>query len=162
MPPPRPVPEVLRGRPFMVAEARERGVTTAMLEGARFRQLLRGVHVESDVSLSLPLWLQAALLVLPADATVTCLTGLHAHEVNVGAAWPLRLATCYPHPVRRERVRLIRANGLPQRAGRVASAEHCFASACAELDLVDAVTAGDWLVHLGHTTPDALRRYAHE
>jgi hypothetical protein len=87
------VPAQLRGRPFTVVEARSLGVSRTMLEGARFRTLFRGVHVCTDVALSLPLWLQAASLLLPPDATVVSLTGLHVRGVLVGAPWPLRFAT---------------------------------------------------------------------
>lgn len=156
---PAPVPAALRGRPFTAAQALELGVTAKMLEGARFRQLLAGVHVCAGSPLSLLVWLRAASLVLPEDATVTHLTALHVRRVFVGPAWPLRFVSQHPHPVRRTGLRVTRGQMLPPRTGRIASAEHCFAVACCVLDLVDAVTAGDWLLYRRHTTLDALHGY---
>jgi hypothetical protein len=156
------VPAELRGRPFTVAEANSLGVSRTMLEGVRFRTLLRGVHICADVALSLPVWLEAAFLLLPDDATVVSVTGLHARGVNVGQPWPLRLATTADRRARHPRLRLARVHTVPTGVGRVASAAHCFASACAELDLVDAVTAGDWLVHRRLASLEELVQYAGE
>lgn len=148
-----------RDEPFTVAQARSRGISRTMLEGKRYRRLLVGVHIRSDVPLSLWVWLQAAFLVLPADATVTHVTGLHVRGVHVGPPWPLRFVSTHRRQVRRPRLRVSRALALAPRRGRLASAEHCFVASCVDLDLVDAVTAGDWLLHRGHVTLDALRAY---
>jgi hypothetical protein len=65
----------------------------------------------------------------------------------VGAEEPLRLVTAHPHQVRRPGARVRRsAAALVAEAG---DAETAFLSAAGELDLVDLVAAGDWLVRLG-------------
>lgn len=153
------MPLALKDRPFTTATAAQHGVTPTMLTGSSYRRLFLGVHADARLVLDLGVWVQAALLILPADAVVTSLTGLHLRRVLVGPAWPLRITSQHRHPVRRAGIDVRRAGSRPPGSARVASPEHSFASACAVLDLVDAVTAGDWLVHRGHTTIVALAAY---
>lgn len=87
MPRADPLPDALRQRPFTRAQVLEGGLTRRALQGRRFRVLLRGVYVCSDVPLDLGVGVRAALLILPADAVVTGLTGLHVRGVRVGPAW---------------------------------------------------------------------------
>ena len=134
------------------------GLSPTTLEGKRFRSLLHGVYMLADQPLTLPIWVDAARLVLPDDAIVHHLTGLHARGVWVGAPWPLRFASSTDRQVRHRVVRMARLQRLPACDGGVAAAGACFAAACAELDLVDAVAAGDWLLHLGRCSYDDLRR----
>ena len=131
-----------------------------MLAGRRFQRRRTGVYACAELELDLTTWLQAAFLVLPADAVVTGLTGLHARDVLVGPPWPLQLVTTHDRPVRRPGLRVIRAGELPPHIGAVAVAGHCFAAACAGLDLVDAVTAADWLLQRGRPTRQELVAYA--
>ncbi|CAN5199263.1 hypothetical protein BH24ACT12_BH24ACT12_01070 [soil metagenome] len=152
-----PLPSALRTAPFTLESARDHGLTLRMVRGRRYRRLFRRVYVCADVKLDLQTWVRAAMLVLPTDATVTGLTGLHARGIHVGPAWPLRFVTTHPHPVRRPRLEVSRVRLLPPGQHRCASAAHCYVVACADLDLVDAVTAGDWLVHRGRVTLADLR-----
>jgi hypothetical protein len=159
MPPPLPVPPALRGRPFTLAEANRLGLSEAALRGRRFRRVFATVYVTATTAMSLPVWLEAARLVVPKDAVVTSLTGLRLRGVQVGPRWPLHFVTASGRRLRRGRLHVTRATVLPPGHGKVATAEHCFLAACERLDLVDAVIAGDQLVHLGHTTPAALAAY---
>jgi hypothetical protein len=106
--------------------------------------------------MSLERWIGAALLVAPADAVVSHLTGLRLRGVEVGPRWPLRFETASGCHVRRDRLHVARVDRLPPCRAGIASAEHSFVTACAGLDLLDAVIAGDRLVHLGHATPKSL------
>lgn len=152
------IPQPLRRRPFTLAQARTYGLSDDVLYGARFRRMFDGVYVCDDVQLGLSEWLEAAFLITPADSVATGLTGLRARGIDVGPRWPLHLATASGVHLRRDRLRLSRVRKLPAHEGRLGSAEHCFVVACAHLDLVDAVTIGDWLLHLGHC-PQALADY---
>jgi hypothetical protein len=152
-----PVPESLRQRPFTLTEALAAGLTPKMLRGSRFRRLFAGVYVCADVAMDLAAWVFAARLVMPVDATLTHLSGLHARGAHVGPAWPLRFVTTEPHQIRRAGLCVSRASALPQRRSGVASVESCWLTACTDLDLVDAVMAADRLLHLGHTTLTALQ-----
>jgi len=150
------LPVDLHRRPFSLAAARSQGITEAMLRGPRFRTLFAGVYVRADVSMTLPLWLAGARIVLPHDAVVTGLSGLRLLGIAVGPRWPLQFVSASGRRVRRDRVELIRVAALPACRGGIATAEECFVEACKKLDLVDAVTVGDQLVHLGHATRASL------
>lgn len=139
MPTPCPVPLLLDGRPFTLAEARGLGVSEAVLRGRRYRRLFAGVYVTADTAMSLHRWLGAALMVVPPDAVVTSLTALRVRGVEVGPRRPLRLVTTSGSRVRRDRLDVTRALVLPPHDARLASAEHSFLAACEHLDLVDAV-----------------------
>lgn len=159
MPTPGPVPPLLQGRPFTLREARSVGLSEAVLRGRRYRRLFASVYVTTHTAMSLHRWVDAALLVVPPDAVITSLTALRLRGVEVGPRWPLRFATTSGSRVRRDRLDVARVNVLPPHVGRLASAEHSFLAACAHLDLVDAVMAGDQLVHRGHTTPADVVSY---
>lgn len=145
------IPAELRGRPFTRAEARSYGLSDDVLYGARFRRMLDGVYACADLETNLWLWLQAAFLIAPTDSVVTGLTGLRVRGIDIGPRWPLHLATASGRRVRRSRLRVSRVQKLPPTNDRLASAAHCFVVTCAEVDLVDAVTIGDWLLHLGQS-----------
>lgn len=125
-----------------------------MLAGSRFRRLFAGVYVCADVPLDLTVWLDAAFLVAPPGSVVTGLTGLRCRGVDIGPRWPLHLAADVDSRVRRARLRVTRVAELPPHTGRLTDAAHCFTTSCAEIDLVDAVAIGDWLLHLGVSRAD--------
>ncbi len=143
-----------------MAQARAHGVTARMVQGRRFRRLLDGVHVCVDTPVDLRVWLRAAVQVLPGDAVLTHVTRLHALGVHVGPAWPLRFASTHVHRTRRQELQVTRVRVLPPNEHRVATVEHAWVTACADLDLVDAVTAADWLLHLRRTDRARLEAYA--
>jgi hypothetical protein len=131
-----------------------------VLRGSRFRQLTRGVYITRDSEATYELQVRAALLYLPAPALATSITGLWLYGVEVGTPLPLRFVTTHPHPVRRDGLKVTRSTTLPAHHGPVASAEHCWLAAAAELDLVELVTAGDWLLRLNKVSLPGLRAYA--
>ena len=150
------IPPSLRDSPFTVLDAAASGLTPKVLRGTRFRRLLTGVYVCSDVAMDLPTWIRAARLVLPGDATLSHLSALQAYGVQVGPTRPLCFVTTESHQVRRTGLYVSRVRTLPPRHAGVASAESSWQSSCRVLDVVDAVTAADRLLHLGHTTVPKL------
>lgn len=149
VPNPSSIPAAIRVRPFTLAKARACGIDRHVLAGSRFRRMFAGVYVCADVPLNLNVWLDAALLIAPPDSIATGLTGLRCHDVDIGPRWPLHLATTSSARVRRPKLRITRVKELSPRDGRLATSAHCFVVACANIDLVDAVTIGDWLLHRG-------------
>ncbi|UYM06428.1 hypothetical protein [Solicola gregarius] len=149
MPKPRPIPAALRARPFTLAQARECGIGRRVLAGSRFRRLFSGVYISTDWPLDLNTWLEAALLIAPPGTIVTGLTGLRCRGIDIGPRWPLHLATRAETRVRRPHLRITRVTTLPPHDGRLAEPADCFVTACADVDLVDTVTIGDWLLHRG-------------
>jgi hypothetical protein len=156
----KPVPPALRTLPFDVATALRHGVTRRQLRHPRFRRLLAGVYVCADVPMDRARWLMAARLILPEDAVLCGVSGLHARDVQIGPPHPMRFVTRTGRPVRRPGVLVRRSRLSPPVDGGMLSAERCWVEACAELDLVDSVAAADHLVHLGHTSVPSLQTAA--
>lgn len=160
------IPASLRGRPFTTAEARAAGLSSTVLKGRRFCQVLRGVWVCSDVLLTLTMRLQAARLILPGDAVVSHTTALTLLGVESVPDAPLHFSTNVPARTWQQGIVLHRrrwplhsdvVNGVP-----VVGPDRAFVDSATVLGHRDLVRAGDAIVRLGHTTPEKLRRYAHE
>jgi hypothetical protein len=159
MPPVLSVPLPLRVRPFSSAEAYTRGVSATALRSPQYRRLFHGVYACSALPLDCATWVRAAHLVVPGDATLTSLSGLHLRGIAVGPACPLRFVTTARHQVRRAGLSVSRLAALPPHDDHLASPPACWVAACASLDLVDAVTAADQLLHRRSTTLPALHAY---
>jgi hypothetical protein len=104
--------------------------------------------------------LVAAALKIVRHAVAVGVTTLHQHGIDIGPPTPLYLVSTNPHPVRRAGLNVARVRALPPHNGSVATAEHAFASAATRLDLLDLVTAGDWLLRSNRCHLPALRAYA--
>ena len=146
--------------PFTTAPAAGLGLGRGGLRGRRVRRELRGVHLPTDEPPDEHSRVAAALLVLPPGAAADGLTALRLRGVDVGETDPLWFVTTHPHPVRRPEVR-VRRTSAALRPGTVdglpaLAAADAFVAAALHLDLVELVAAGDWLVRLGLTTPEAL------
>ena len=143
---------------FTTAQARAHGFGRGALRGRSVRRELRGVYLPAWADTSLVNRLEAARLVLPGDVQPDGVTALHLLGVEVGAAEPLRFVTAHPHQVRRPGLRVRRSTrAVVDAAGLPASA---FVAAARELDLVDLVASGDWLVRLELVSPAELVRAA--
>ena len=149
----------MTGRPFTLAEAQAAGLTRKVLRGKRFASTGRGTYVQ-DPAPDESLLVAGALLTLPRETVATGVTGLRLLGVMVGTAEPLRFVTTHPHQVRRRGVRVSRVRQLPSHRGTVATPEECWVAAAAELDLVEQVAAGDWLLRTDLTTLAALHSSA--
>ena len=158
--PSRDIPDEFRNRPFPVAEARAAGMSRRMLRGTRFRAVTRGVYATDPVPESYATLVRATLLTLPVATIATGVTGLRLYGVLVGAELPLRFATSHPHQVRRQGVQVTRVKHLPPHCGQIAVPEQCWMVTADELDLLELVTAGDWLLRIRRTTVAKLEAYA--
>lgn len=146
--------------PFTTAQARELGLGRGALRGRRVRRELRGAYLLADEEAAERDRVAAALLVLPPGAVADGLTAVRLHGADLGDTAPLRFVTTHPHPVRRPEVRVRRTSGVVRSVvvdGLPAlGAADAFVAASLHLDLVDLVAAGDCLVRLERTTPEAL------
>jgi len=89
-------PAELTAGPFTVAAARRTGVTHRMLQGAGWKQLLRGVYADSGLVVTDQVRLAAIRLALPPDAVATRLSAAWLHGVwqpPPGHPVPLHFAT---------------------------------------------------------------------
>lgn len=144
--------------PFTTAQAAAAGLSEAALRTRAVRREHHGVYVDARLEPGLALSVAAARLVLPADAVLDGVSALHALGVDVGDPRPLRFASTHRHQVRRPGIRVRRVRSLPpvDAHGSCVTAEAAFVDAARELDLVDAVAAGDRLVRLSRTSPARL------
>lgn len=154
-------------RPFTVAEAREWGISSRMLELRRFRRLFRGVYVLAEVSLTGHDWFVAALTVGPRDAVLSHRSAqrLYGPELS-GGDGRIHLSTRRNAVCRDERIRVHRrlhpistseADGLP-----VTSPARTFVDCALTVTFVQLVVFGDWLIHRGLVTFDELLAYCHD
>jgi hypothetical protein len=64
----------------------------------------------------------------------------------------MTFATAHPWPVRRRDVKVMRLKQLPPHREGIAAPEHSWLVAASTLNLLDLVTAGDWLIRRRRTT----------
>ena len=142
------------------------GLSSTVLKGKRFRRVFRGVWVYADLLITLHVHIHAARLVLPADAVVSHTTALALLGVESVPQVPLHFSTNTPSRRWHEGIVLHRRiwplhhemiDGLP-----VVGPDRALVDSATVLGHRDLVRAGDALVRLGHTTPEKVRRYAHE
>ena len=129
-----------------------------MLRGQRFAPTGRGTYVLRS-ELAEGTLVRAALLTLPSQTLATSVTGLRLLGVMVGSPEPLRFVTTHPRQVRRQGIRVRRVGSLPPHRDSVAIPEYCWLTAALELNLLDLVTAGDWLLREQLTTLPTLQAY---
>lgn len=139
---------------FTTAHARDLGYGRGALRGRTVRRQLRGAYAPAWAADTLANRVEAARQVLPHDVRPDGVTALRLLGVDVGSEEPLRFVTTHPHQVRRPEVRVRRST--PDAVAGAARPAPAFVAAARELDLVELVAAGDWLVRLRLTTPEDL------
>jgi hypothetical protein len=92
------------------------------------------------------------MLALPPGTIVTGVTGLQLLGVDLGPELPMTFASTHRRQIRRRDVRVMRLKELPPHRDGIASAEHCWLIAASTVNLLDLVTAGDWLLRRRRTT----------
>jgi hypothetical protein len=156
------IPQPLTGQPFRADDARALGLSWKTLQGTRFRRIAQGVYVAADSAETHRMRVRGVLCALPGDTIVTGVTGLQLLGVDVGPELPMTFATTHPRQIRRPNVKVVRLKHLPPHRDRIASAEHCWLIAAATLNLLDLVTAGDWLLRRRRTTLGRLQAAVRE
>jgi hypothetical protein len=146
------IPQTLNGQPFRTADADALGLSVKTLQGSRFRRIAKGVYVAATTDESLRIQVQGIMLALPPGTIATGVTGLQLLGVAVGSEVPMTFATAHPWPVRRRDVKVMRLKQLPPHREGIAAPEHCWLVAASTLNLLDLVTAGDWLIRRRRTT----------
>jgi len=164
MPRPIDIPRQLSRGPFTTAQAHQAGISKDALMGRRFRRLFRGVYCTAEQPVTFSLLVHAAFLILPADACLSHLSALRWLGVTMGPELPLHFSTNSATQTRHDGIILHRRQGLLRPrihdGIRVLGADRSYVDCATRLGHVDLVRAGDWLVRLGLTTPDALMEFA--
>jgi hypothetical protein len=146
------MPQSLNGQPFRTVDAVAFGLTWKALQGTRFRRLAQGVYVAATSAETHRMRVRGVMIALPDHTVVTGVTGLQMLGIDVGPELPMTFATTHPRQIRRRDVKVVRLNSLPAHRDGIASAEHCWLAAAATLNLLELVTAGDWLLRRRRTT----------
>ncbi|MGB3955529.1 MAG: hypothetical protein WBL05_09675 [Brooklawnia sp.] len=141
--------------PITTRAAYERGISRRRLYSASFRQLLHGVHVPADESVTIQTWDAAARLVLPDDAQPTGITALQLAGLDLGQPLPLHFATGSNARCERPEVRL-HGYGPGEVTLSMALAEYCSAAT-----LMDGVIVADRVMHLGIASPTEVASMQH-
>lgn len=151
-------------RPFTVTQGAEVGLTRKHLRSKRFRRLLRGVYVAADTQPDFRMWLEAALLLLPADAVVshTSAARLYGHAGRRRGVLEFSTNTSATTAVPALVLHRRRWQMHPRDVGgfQTTSPDRTFVDIAARTSLPELVAFGDHLVHAGFTTIDDLRWYA--
>jgi len=156
----RPIPPELLSKPFTRADAERLGVTSRMLQGKRFTRLHQGVWRATAHVMTEEDWITAARLALPGDARMTGITRLQQLGLDFGPRRPIRFVLARDHHLALDGVFLHRTKVLPPCDDVGVTVEAAFTAYCARARVIDAIRVGDWLLHQGHTTIDAIRTFA--
>lgn len=142
---------------FTLGEARRRGLTRGVLQGARFQRLFQGVYASAG-PVELEDLIAGARLVLPPDAVVSGVTALRRSGLDLGADLPVRFRCPTAHCCRHRGIALTVAPsppGLPPLDSLLP------ADAVADLlstePLPEAVQIADRALHLQLTTLEEIR-----
>ena len=153
----RRLPTELTGRAFTRAVALDCKVTPNMLRGPSVQRLVPGVYVDASVEPTLVKTLAAWLTLLPPDTLVDGVTALRYWGIEVGEAAPYRYVTTAAHQSKRAEVRVRRVERLPERRGSVVAPVAALVTAKVELNLLDLVIAGDWMIQAKLATYEQVR-----
>lgn len=147
----------MHSRPFLISEARDAGLSRRTLRGARFRAIARGVYIGGA---------RVARDLGSSDA-VDPSRGHDRYKLDgpstVRSAGRHRTSTplCHhtPPPDPAMDVQVTRVSRLPQHRNQIAIPEHSWMVAAGHLNLLELVTAGDWLLRSRRTTLAELESY---
>lgn len=152
--PPLPTDE-----PFTLEYAAQLGYSRRMLQGKLFQIIYPTVYAVATLELTPLVMTKAALLATPKHCAASHHGGLRLYGVEVGVDLTPHVSTLSKEPIR---IRGIEAHRLEKMTNsmrdgyRVLTPELCLSTAATTLNLVDLVTAIDWMFRLGHTSPDLL------
>lgn len=154
------IPEPLLSGPFTRARAKDLGVTSRMLQGARFARVLPNVWRYAGHEMSEDDWITAASLVLPAAARLTSISRLRRLGLDFGPVSPIHFVIEGDHHLAYDKIFLHRTKKLPPTDEVGVSVPAAFLAYCATARVVDAIKVGDRLLYNRHTTVAALRDLA--
>lgn len=158
------IPQSIRNRPFTVREAVALGLSEDCLRSRQFRRLFRGVYAVATLEMTLPRWVIAALLVLPADAVASHLTALRIYGLDIGRDSSLHFSTNRSTHTRLKGVQVHRRRarlGSRIRKGvPVTKPERTLIDIATKVSSVELIQAADWMIHNKLTTLEQLTEYA--
>lgn len=150
------VPDELLTGPFSATTARALGVTSRMLQGARFLRVFPRVWRHRDHEMTEDDWVLAATLTLPPHARLTGITRIQQLGLAFGPRWPLHFVVEGDLHLVPPGIFLHRTKKLPPDDGRFVTPAAAYIAFCTRARVMDAIKVGDWLLHNGHMTAAEL------
>ena len=135
-----------------------------LLRSARFIRPFKGVYLIAGVELTRLRLMQAAKLVLPADAAASHQTGLEVWGAPADRSGPLHFSTNATAQCHRAGIVLHRRTGrlhpTVHNGLTTLQPERCLVDAATTLSFIPHIIAADRLVYRARTTPERLIAYA--
>jgi hypothetical protein len=156
----RDLPDELLTGPFSPARAQALGVTSRMLQGARFVRVVPRVWRHRDHEMSEDDWIRAATLTLPQDARLTGITRIQQLGLDFGPRRPIRFVVEGDLHLAPPEIFLHRTKRMPPADEHGVTPAAAFIAYCAKARVIDAIKVGDWLLQRDHMTVAELRSLA--
>jgi hypothetical protein len=156
----KPIPSRLTAGVFTREDALAAGVTSRMLDGARFVRVTPRLWRHRDHDLTDADWWRAATLTLPVQARTTGITRLQQLGLDFGPRFPLRFVMAGDLHLDIEGIFLHRTKLMPPTDDVGVTVEAAYIAYCARARMIDAIKVGDWLLHGRHTTTRDLQNLA--
>ena len=146
------IPASLRHRPFSRREALAAGMTPRQLDGKYLVKVFPQVYRCRDHVMTDADWILGACLAVPDRAQLSHVSRLQSLGLDIGGVWPVHFTIAGDLHLDIDDVFLHRTEVLPPLDDVGVSAAAAFIQYCATATLVDAIAAGDWLLHRRHMT----------
>jgi hypothetical protein len=156
----RDLPDELLTGPFSSAMAQTLGVTSRMLQGARFVRVFPRVWRHRDHEMSEDDWIRAAALTLPPHARLTGITRIQQLGLDLGPRRPIRFVVEGDLHLAPPEIFLHRTKKMPPADDHGVTPAAAFIAYCTRARVIDAIKVGDWLLHRDHMTVAELRSHA--
>lgn len=159
------IPATLKGRPFLVSEARDAGLKWEMLQTKAWRRMSRGQYTWTGLDDDVELRLSAVHERLPDRAAFSGQTAAWLHGLDFAPCDPVEVTIPRDLPVRtRAGVRLRRASldrvdWVTRKGFRVTTPLRTTCDLGSRPDLVESIVALDMALHAGITDLKALARH---
>jgi very-short-patch-repair endonuclease len=146
----REIPEPLLTRPFTRDQARELGVSKAMLAGSRFVRIHPRVWRHRDHAMSWRDEVEAAVLAMPPAARLTHATRIQLLGLEFGPRRPLHFVVEGELHLALDGIFLHRTKALAPTDDFGVLPSGAFVAYCSTAPLIDAISVGDWLLQHHH------------
>lgn len=150
MPPSTSVPDPLRHRPFHRDEAVALGLSSRMLNGSAWTRLHPRVWVHRDHQMTHRDTIAAADLAMPRRAQLSHVSRIQALGLDIGERAPIHFTVSGDLHLAIDDIFLHRTEVLPPLDDVGVTPAAAFIQFCASATVLDAIIAGDWLLHRRH------------
>ena len=150
------LPAHLVAEPFSAREASAAGLSRSALRSRTIRRIAPRVYC-GNLDPTLVDQVRAHLMTLPRDVIVEGVTALQLYGIDLGPVRPLKFCSCAGRDIRRQGIAVRRPRTAPPHRGRLVTPIGALLGAAADLDLVELVVAGDWLLRARLSTLPEVR-----